>query len=374
MLDKLGIKFTAGQKDSDAAAALRGKDSKDVWDNMGKTQQDLLKESAGTMDYAKLQGKLTQSLVDKLGVIMDFLMGEIYDVLIGVWESIENLFNFWPFKSDQEAEHKAQIASAKGTQKKTATDKLQEYVKEGKVTASGAAKMKDATPQQIREFLAKAYDYWANKQPSTTGQAAPSPAQAAAAPPSAKPATPDDMQEATDEQGKNMQGSIDDLRLALKKQSGGIVLNGPYLKNQYGGQIEDSVYNAASRALFEYWMYQQGSRGDAIKALQAGINPRDMGASFAAELKRGGTSEEAFGNLTQAQLDRAGTPHANGGVVARPAPGEVFASVKPGERIVPAGRGGDSTIRLELVGDLKRIIRAEALDAINEAHRAAPRR
>jgi tRNA A58 N-methylase Trm61 len=63
-------------------------------------------------------------------------------------------------------------------------------------------------------------------------------------------------------------------------------------------------------------------------------------------------------------------PNAEGGVVTRPAPGEVLASVKPGERIVPAGGGsGGSTIRLELVGDLSRIIRAEAHNAIAEDRR-----
>ena len=205
----------------------------------------------------------------------------------------------------------------------------------------------------------------------TTTPTTASAAQAAAAPSSMKPLTPDDVKESTEEQGKNIANTMDDLRVAMKKQSSGIVLNGPYLKNQYGGQIEDSVYNAASKALFEYFMYSDLKREDVGEAIKNGFNPRDIGSALSAELRKPGADLTEAGRTSAVRNMKA---NAEGGVVTRPAPGEVFASVKPGERIVPGGGGGGGHITLELKGDLKRIIRAEAHNAITESQRAAPNR
>ncbi len=558
MMRKLGINYKSGQEDTEAGDKLRHKDSKAVWDNMNKSQQDSLRDSAGTLDQAKRQGDLTQSLIDKLGVLMDFIMREVYNVLIDVWDTLLDFFNFWPFKDASYDVKKIEVAVAKtknrdlmdvfqnakgdmgkfkgdaimkvlgpqlakameasqseydklGDQKKTETDpeklkaidkRMQELVDAKQADAQMLENQLDAqqqsaliadkgiglteeqtkkiqdqidlakgmgekqdlntaiiksgitldqkqsdemmkkalwamTPQQLANLQLKMPDATGTKggapaaaapvqtggaagagpqatpspalqagqsaggapaaaAPAQTGgaagagpQATPSPAlqagQSASSQPvtpspalqagqsaSSQPVTPDDMKEATDQQGKDMAGTMDDLRLDMKKQSSGIVLNGPYLKNQYGGQIEDSVYNAASRALFEYYMYSDLKREDVANALKRGINPRDLGPSIVSELRKGQTTGSA---ADRGDIVKALKGNAEGGVVARPAPGEVLASVKPGERIVPAGAGGGGgTIRLELVGDLKRIIRAEAHNALNEAQRAAPRR
>jgi len=183
----------------------------------------------------------------------------------------------------------------------------------------------------------------------------------AAAPTSAKPVTPKDIEKSTEEQGENIESTMDDVRRGIRSKSGGIVLNGPYLKNQYGGQIEDSVYNAATRALFEYWMYQEGDRKDALKAIKGGVNIRDLPANYMKAVAKNVAPNQAF----------TAKPQATGGVVMRPPPGEAFTSVKPGERIIPAGgAGGGGKLVLELKGDLARIIRATALDTINEHDRA----
>jgi hypothetical protein len=503
MMKKMGISFKAGEKDSDAGDKLRHADSKKVWDNMSKTQQDTLRDSAGTLDQAKRQGDLTQSLTDKLGVIMDFLMREVYNVLTTIEDAFFDVLDFLHIGDHEKRQFdKAQVKAAKtrddrlikafqdakgdmskvgggiagavggdfmanlksagddwkklnedigkeqDPKKKEAIQKKIDDLAQKKaqdtwkvlgalshdqtVSALQDAGRSDPKLKQIADIMGKADDaggvqlsmddalkqlnmsmsdlssdevnellgksLWAMTPdqlldvvpalnfgkkagaPAAPGVPAgaptpdqPSAAQAAAAPSSAKPVTPDDTEKATEEQGKNIQGAVDDLRVNMKKQSSGIVLNGPYLKNQYGGQIEDSVYNAAAKALFEYFMYSDLQKEDVATALKNGINPRDFGASMVSELRK--TDSDATlagrGNIAKNIQSPA---HADGGVVARPAPGEIFASVKPGERITPAGGGGGNVITLELKGDLKRIIRAEAHNAINEAQRAAPRR
>jgi hypothetical protein len=113
-------------------------------------------------------------------------------------------------------------------------------------------------------------------------------------------------------------------------------------------------------------MYQSENREDALKALKAGANVRNLGA-LALQARAGGAA--AGGAFAKVATD---VKHAEGGVVGRPAPGEFFASVKPGETIVPAGGGGGATkVVIELKGDmLKQIIRATALDTMNEHDRA----
>ena len=505
MLAKMHI----GQKGKDQADKLRAADSEDVFNNMNKTQQDALRESAGTLDLAKEQGKMTQSIVDKLGVIMDFLMGKLYTIFGSIWDSILDVVDALPgtgsgdqrkldkiqaqairdgardiaeaasssknlgdFKkaifegagktmekgladlnqqiaanrseekdlqtklsqaqSDEEKQGlESQLAAnnktrdALQTKMNKVTDAIETQAKGGNnnkgrlavqtytaatraglsedtakklYTAMAKDKSKglgvamddlglsledqakvldklrlDLSPEQLAKATADA------NQALGVGGTAPapgvaSPAQVAAAPSSATPATASDMQDATEQQGKDVQGATDDLRLKLKQQSSGVVLNSSYLKNQYGGQIEDSVYNAASKALFEYWMYQSGTKDDAIKALQAGVNPRDMGASFAAEMKKGTGAGDAFKNIANA---RAAQGNAAGGVVGRPAPGEFMASVKPGETIVPAGgaKGGVQKVVIELKGDmLKQIMRATAMNTLNDHDHARARR
>ncbi len=475
MMGKLKISYKDGVKDINAANALHTKDSIEVFDAMGKTQQQLLASAKPAETAAEKQGRLTTSINDQLGVIMEFLLGAFYNAVMGLYSTIKE----WLGKGNPEEEEMQKLtrkAVADGDkellkairQSGGSLDTLKGILQKGQDAAGGgspnphidavndaiddvakkieSAKTEDLTAHVVEaaigsvipgfsvlagvvdavipgfNVLAKVIDAvtpgfhtltkvvggvksWlggggpapterqptsfsrdggpapTERQPTSFSrdtEATPSPAQAAGVPSSAQPVTPKDMQEATDQQGDNIQSSMDDLARTLKQKSGGIVFNGPYLKNQYGRQMEDSVYNAASRALFEFWMYQGTNKEDAVKALKAGVGVRDMGASFLAERVKGAPDSEGWNKAatTQSDATKARQPHADGGVVARPAPGEMFASVKAGERIIPAGGGSGqgSTITLELKGDLKRIIRAEAHNAINEAQRAAPRR
>ena len=115
MMGKLGINFKNGQGDLEAATKLQGKDSKQVFNSMSKDQKDLLEGSKATIDYAKQQSELTQSQLDKLSVIMEFLMRQVYDTLIGIWEGISDILSSRLFKgaANDQALRKMEIQAAK---------------------------------------------------------------------------------------------------------------------------------------------------------------------------------------------------------------------------------------------------------------------
>lgn len=541
MMRKLGITFKNGEKDAEAAEKLRHKDSKTVWDNMDKSQKDLLRDSAGTLDFAKKQGEITQSIMDKMGVLMDWLMGKLYPIFADIWDSILDLMDkIGAGDADKRKLGKIQAQAIKdgnqkiadlaqtsisaddfrhkllsadlggvgksmvdvGTQLDAALKKEQDLTEQrskaqsneekdniekqlksndaikkalqaqqdkqlkaletqlggardqsgafglGVATRGGlmgkrareaggmvqgfdqkkldkfasalekgnsmtsAAVQADLTseelgklmekmrltlsPEQLGKVMADAskgdpQQAASTKTDGTTAQAqaaqtsTPTPTAQTGQPPpqtsaaqqagsadSTKPLTPDDMKKQTDQQGQNMQDSVDDLRLNMKKQSSGIVFNGPYLKNQFGGQLEDSVYNAASRALFEYYMYSDLDRDQALKAIKAGINPRDVGASFLTAMKTAPSTVPLANEKDIRNMVLGGIKgNADGGLVKGHLPGnEMLASVAKGERIVPAGGGGgEMTVKIVLDDRAKGFIRAEAHNASVEAAR-----
>jgi hypothetical protein len=535
LLGKLGVDTSKSRQDQ-ADFVANQVSAESIFDNMDKSQQDLLTGGAKTLSAAEKQGAITQSISDKLGVIMDYLMGTLSKLFEGIWDDLSSIVHVVSFgragsSQDQRDLVKIQAQAARDNAKGLAdlaasAPSIEDYKKAvfegvGKETGkqmialggqidannaqltdlqqklsaaqsdeekkalqdqlAAASKTRDAlgiqlvaieqaitaqakgpdkdngamilslvnsiitsgvkvdsvalrrdmgqgmgfgaamekqgvsakdqlkvmeqmrhdlSGQQLTKVIgdlgkimgappppagpnesapagAPAAAATPSPPPPPPAPAAPaSPAQAAAAPAGDKATSPADLQDSTDQQvqqGKDTQNAIDEMRLKLKQQSGGVVLNGSYLKNQYGGQIEDSVYNAASRALFEYWMYQGTNKNDALKALKAGANVRNIGALNLQKMVGGAAAGASMGQVaTDAEAKKAGTAHADGGVVARPAPGELFASVKPGETIVPAGGGGGTTkVVIELKGDmLKQIMRATAHDAINDHTRA----
>jgi hypothetical protein len=176
-----------------------------------------------------------------------------------------------------------------------------------------------------------------------------------------------------DNQVESTQAASDSLAKDLKTSASGVVLNTAFLKNQFGTQMEESVYYGSARALFEYWLYSQTNRSIALKSLQAGMTGRNFGENVVAAMQKSGAAGD------QAILDAVQVLRGNaqGGTVLQPAPGEVIASVAPGEHIVPAGGAGGGPVKvvLELKGDmLKQIIRAQAMDTINDHDRRRPLR
>lgn len=116
LMTHMGI---TGDKDT-KIAELAKKDSDALWHAMSKDQKDMLAGQKKTRDFAHETVDLTSSMLDKLDVLLDWVMNQIYNVMQGIWESIDSFFDFWPFKGHEENKQKAMSRNAaKSRSKKT---------------------------------------------------------------------------------------------------------------------------------------------------------------------------------------------------------------------------------------------------------------
>jgi len=158
---------------------------------------------------------------------------------------------------------------------------------------------------------------------------------------------------------------LDGTQDTLRKQ--GIVIDKSFLKNKMGQQMEDSTLEALRQGLYEYYLYKDLKQESVSKAVQGGISGRGLGAALADKLGQGITADTAITQLSANATGGVVSAVANGMAQLRPAPGEGLASIGVGEKIVPAGSGtGTQKIVLELRGDLKRFVRAEASNTFYE--------
>lgn len=111
--------------------------------------------------------------------------------------------------------------------------------------------------------------------------------------------------------------------------------------NSLKGKIEDATLESVRTALFEYYLYSGFDRKDVAAAMASGKSIKDITEQTMDLAKKQGST---FNPQTAGvQLVE---PNAAGGTVMRPAPGEAFASVAPGETIVPkGGKGGAAVIQ-----------------------------
>jgi hypothetical protein len=160
--------------------------------------------------------------------------------------------------------------------------------------------------------------------------------------------------------------SVDSRMDRFKMDTG--FLSGPYSK-----AVEGSVLAAVRTALFEYYLYKDIDQQSMLSAMSAGgLTGRSMSAGMSQWQVAGGQG---------LPLD-AIKPNAGGGVVTgiqngmarvTAAAGEGLTSVGKGERIVPAGGGGNTTFQINVSGvggqDLARIIEAKVIDGVHEYKR-----
>lgn len=85
-LEKAGIKLTGNLAKDQQAIDNAGYDS--ILETLDKDAQDELKHSNEVIDYNKQTSQYTSTIMDKLGVLVDFLMNQIYNVMNGVWEAV----------------------------------------------------------------------------------------------------------------------------------------------------------------------------------------------------------------------------------------------------------------------------------------------
>lgn len=85
LMDRLNITGT----DAEKAEKLRHTDSKKIYENMSQTSKKEMEGIAKSMEeYAKEQGDLQTSMVDKLGILVDFVMNELYGVLADILSAL----------------------------------------------------------------------------------------------------------------------------------------------------------------------------------------------------------------------------------------------------------------------------------------------
>ncbi len=100
----------AAAKTSDERTRIAAMSTQDILDNLSEEEQKALKdETKSQLDFAKEQSELTNTLVEKLQVLIDFLMNELYNVLIDIWDTLSDIPGLG---GDSEA-RKAKIAAAR---------------------------------------------------------------------------------------------------------------------------------------------------------------------------------------------------------------------------------------------------------------------
>jgi len=131
LLERLNLTGT----DQEKAAYIRGKDDKeaalrarDVWDAMSADQKKDLENSTKTIDYQKDIAGYQSSALDKLGVIMDWLLNQMYNAFMGIWEIVEDIWDTLTVgNSDARDTAKGQMQVAK-----TGNKELMEAASKGK--------------------------------------------------------------------------------------------------------------------------------------------------------------------------------------------------------------------------------------------------
>jgi DNA-binding protein YbaB len=162
----------------------------------------------------------------------------------------------------------------------------------------------------------------------------------------------------------------------------GIKINQSFLDNKVAKVIEDSTLKSLRTALIEQALFMLATTDpEKLKGWK-----KDMGGSAEDVIARtyewltGPDGVTNFKDLTMKGRAAGGlvTSIAGGLAQVSPAPGEGLTSIGVGERIVPRGAGG-GTQQVEVVvrldGDMtKKLIKAQASNAIVEHAAAAPRR
>jgi len=104
-LEKLGVDMTKG----DLLEQLKDifdedKNMRKTWNALSADQQELLQGGEKQINFQKKIAEHQVSIVDKLGMIVDILMNEIYNTLKGVWDSVLDVWKALPFGDSAEKE------------------------------------------------------------------------------------------------------------------------------------------------------------------------------------------------------------------------------------------------------------------------------
>jgi len=91
-LSKMGVAYTKDNPKKMAedlrSAFVADKGNRRFWSTMSEDQKKLLGDSAVEIDYQKETATFQVSALDRLGVVADVLMNQIYNILVSIWETI----------------------------------------------------------------------------------------------------------------------------------------------------------------------------------------------------------------------------------------------------------------------------------------------
>lgn len=410
---------------------------------------------------AQQQGSLTQSILEKFEVLLDWLTNRFYGLMMGIWDTILD----FPFVSNKSARSQRDairgaqaggsselsgIASKGGDlggglagsnamqsllkalggrsgmdeqQSQSVSDLVGEVTKNidpkdlaaalemdtgfkfgdtiggrkkrtefrenvGKFGYEGAAARAGATTEQATAGLGKlAYTQGGQEQKFENlgrvekklkgmGLLGKGGGAAAVTPAAGGPAA---AAEGTAKTNEHLAAVVDDNKKQqdlLKTQ--GIKISPTTIKQESKG-IETSMLSALRTALFEYYMYSGTDRSTMLAAMKSGgVGPGQVGQTFTGGAMAGGSP---LAGVTSVSTPASASPNASGGTVTGIANGmavvashgEGLASVGRGERIVPAGGGGDSGVHVSVNGiggrDLARLIEGKVTEVIREYKR-----
>lgn len=424
MLNKLDL---AGKSDEEQIRALKEQVSDaDVWHAMSSDQQKLLEDSAEQINFQKEAARLQVSTIDQLGVIADILMNYVYNILTDIWGTLVTIASPFlggnkDFKRFETQIAKLQDVGATRTLNQSGGDiwkartgiietsgkRMLAQVEQAKaekdaLIAKGATTKDEGELAAIKarlDLLGNVVAAGANTggvkglydvDPTTMatrlgglatalreanlGVGAPanvvgampgvSPVTASAAPVEVKDGAKAEDQQKTTDQVKKVEKTLK-KNVSLAKPSSG-----------YTSAVEDSTLGAIRQGLFEYYLYSGLNREDVAAGLATGMSREALVGGIESQTASLGSTEAAFQAIRQG--------NARGGIVAGLAgkmaavdrfppapPGEGWAAVRPGEAIMPAGRGGGgrTQVELRLKGDLGRFIDARVVNGTAEFQR-----
>jgi hypothetical protein len=83
-----------GKDDEELKKKIDGAGYDEIMDTLDADTKKTLEDAGKTEDFAKKQADLQQSMLDKLGALVDFVMNQLYDIMVDIWDAVTSLTVF----------------------------------------------------------------------------------------------------------------------------------------------------------------------------------------------------------------------------------------------------------------------------------------
>lgn len=363
-------------------------DTFQIYKTMDQAEEDANKKAEQQLKAAYETGKLSQSMLDKIDVIIDALFNYLYKAMMGIWNAVADA-NPFEKKEDKktrmEFQQKGLVKEATELTKKLNDpnisreakgdlNKKLDSVKEGIFHSiynnPDIDKDNDKASAQYTDVI-NGIERTVGLLSGGGGTGGVGGGESVRMG-STTVDTPTDIVKSTDQVSEATAEVAKTIDVNTRKK--GIKLDKSFVAGDLGDQMEKSVLDAARVALFEYYMYSDLDRDKVSKAMQDnGLDSKSFGKSFLGASSDLSTTHGAL-------LDKGLPRNAAGGIVSSigsglaaisPAPGEGLASIGKGEQIVPAGGGRGSTVNLTVNGspDMGQWLKPKVLELVKEYDR-----